>query len=941
MSLRMGINAKRSHTTGMRRRAWALPALMPVAAVLLLAPPASADLTVQSFNVTTSSSQAGAHPDLTTAFTLGTVTDSDGTVRVDGNLKDVKVDLPPGLAGLPTGVPTCPGDILASQGNVCPPSTQVGTVTLSFNSNGFTFGGTRGLYNLAPSSGATAELGFNIFGVFGAFHIKVRPDDYGVTTTLTNVPEPFQIQGATVTIWGVPADPSHDSERFIDTFGDTGGSAGISPHPFLTNPTTCSGPLSVSLGVSSWQQPDRTAAASGTLPAVTGCDKLHFDPTISVRPTVTQVDSPSGYTVDLKLRQNDAPDGLATSDLRKAVVRLPEGVALSPAVADGLGACSDDPHSPVGDQLKLGLDTAASCPSSSKIGDATLTTPALPDQLHGSIYVGTPLNNHPYRIFVTLSGDGVMVKLKGSIEADPSTGQLTATFDNNPQQPFSDLTLNFKGGPRAPLTTPANCGTFTTTSDLTPWSAPASGPDSTPGDSFDASWDGIGGACPATLPFSPGLSAGVTQILAGAPSPFVFRLTRADRNQTLESIAGVKLPAGLVPSIRGVALCPDGAIADAAAKSGTAEQTSQSCPADSQIGTVQVGAGAGSHPLYLPGKVYLTGSYRGAPYGLAVIVPAVAGPYDLGTVIVRAAVNIDPTTAQLSVDTDRLPTILRGIPLQLRDIQMTLDRPGFMRNPTSCRATRITADAVSTTGTVAALSNRFQVGGCRGLEFSPRLSLKLWGRHQTRVGSHPLLTAQLRPRAGQANLKAVKVSLPLSLALDPVNSQHVCDFKVAQAVHGGAVGCPKDTIVGSVSAVTPLLPHKLYAPVYLVQGLRTNKFGRQVRTLPTLLIPLRGADRVALDLRARSSVVRNRLVTTFGQVPDVPVSSFKLRINGGRRGILVVTGNRSLCSRRQVANVAEQGQNGKLRHLSLRMGAPCGRAASHRRALKHRGAAAP
>jgi hypothetical protein len=887
-----------------------LAALLALAA----ATPARADLGFEpgSVQLTTSTTQAGGHPDVTTAFSFKTFVDAQNHTVTDGNVKDIQVRLPAGLIGDATAMGRCHRDQLLD--GRCPIDSQVGISTITLDAGqGVVDAHDIPVYNMDPSPGEPATLAQpiqeKILVPWIEIHVRTG-DDYGVTAELRNLTTSGKtLRAATLTLWGVPADPSHDGWRAFVPFaagtgatseGVFGASSSADRRPFMINPTACGASLATTMRASSWQHPGVFDTATVTSPAMTRCDRLRFDPSLSVQPQSTQADSPSGYTVDLKVPQNDNPDGLATATLRKATVALPAGVSVDPSSADGLAACTPTQIGWLGDSPTHFNADEPRCPDASKIGTVEIATPLLPDHLTGSIYLAKQ-NDNPFgslfAIYLVAEADGVLVKLPGKVEPDAVTGQLKTTFDDNPQLPFSELTLRFKGGPRAALANPPSCGTFTTTSELTPWSAPDSGPAATPSDSFD-----ITTGC-SNL-FAPRLSAGVLDPTAGASSPFVFRLTRDDGNQTLSQIRDVRLPAGLLASIKGVPLCGD---ADAAA--GT-------CDAGSQIGEVTTGAGPGSQPFYLPGKVFLTTGYKGAPYGLSILVPAIAGPFDLGNVVVRAAVNVDPTTAALSVDADPLPTIIDGIPLRLRDIALNINRPGFMRNPTNCEPAQISANAMSTAGTLAAVSNRFRVGHCAALGFSPRLRMKLTGRGQTTDGRHPALSATVTQPDGQANLQYVRVKLPLSLALDPNNSQHVCGYQA-----GLQDQCPADTIVGHATAVSPLLNRPLTGPVYLVQGIRFDASGQQRRTLPTLLVPLRGE--LAIDLRAQSSVAHGKLVTTFGSIPDAQISSFNLTINGGRKGILVVTHNQNLCAKKQVSRIAERGQNGKVRHLDARMQTPC------------------
>jgi hypothetical protein len=886
----------------------------PCLAVLLglAATPARADLGFEpgSVQLTTSTIQAGGHPDVTTAFSFKTFVDAQNHTVTDGNVKDIQVQLPAGVIGNATAMGRCHRDQLLD--GRCPIDSQVGIGTITLDGgHGVVDAHDIPVYNIDPAAGEPATLAQPIYpgALVPLIEIHVRTgDDYGITAELRNLQTSGKtLRAATLTLWGVPADPSHDGWRGFVPFteGVFGASSSADRRPFMINPTACGAPLTTTMRADSWQHPGVFDTATVTSPAITRCDRLRFDPSLSVQPQSSQADSPSGYTVDLKVPQNDNPDGLATATLRKATVALPAGVSVDPSSADGLAACTPTQIGWLGDSPTHFSGDEPSCPDASKIGTVEIATPLLPDHLTGSIYLAKQ-NDNPFgslfAIYIVAEADGVLVKLPGKVDPDAVTGQLKTTFDDNPQLPFSELTLRFKGGPRAALANPPSCGTYTTTSELTPWSAPDSGRAPTPSDSFQITSGCSGG-------FAPGFSAGVTDPMAGGSSPFVFRLTRADGDQFLAGIADVHLPAGLLASIRGVPLC------------GNAEAAAGTCDAGSQIGEVTTGAGPGSHPFFLPGKVFLTTGYKGAPYGLSIVVPAVAGPFDLGTVVVRAAVNVDPTSAALSVDTDPLPTILDGIPLRLRDIALNINRPGFMRNPTNCTPARLTANAVSTTGTVAALSNRFQVGGCAGLEFSPRLAMRLTGKGQTTDGKHPALNVTVTQPGGQANLRSATVALPLSLALDPDNSQVVCDYNA-----GLRAQCPANTIVGQATAVSPLLNRPLTGPVYLVQGIRLDSSGRQRKTLPTLLVPLRGE--LAIDLRAHTAVVNNKLVTTFPAIPDAQISSFKLTITGGRKGILVVTHSQNLCTRKQVATVRLGGQNGKNDDFDATMRTPC---AKHRK----------
>jgi hypothetical protein len=535
--------------------------------------------------------------------------------------------------------------------------------------------------------------------------------------------------------------------------------------------------------------------------------------------------------------------------------------------------------------------------------------------LNGALYLAKQSENPFHALlsgYLVAKANGVLVKLAGRFDLDPDTGRVQAIFDNNPQLPFSKLHLEFFGGPHGPLTNPG-CGTQTVTSVLDGWN----------GASVQrTSQFTIDRNC--TVPqFNPTVAMGLQNPAAGSSSAFSLRITRSDADSELKTV-GTVLPPGLLAKITGVPRCSD------------AQAAAGACPEGAQIGHVEAGSGSGPDPFFVQGgKVFLTDGYEGAPFGLDIAVPAVAGPFDLGLINVRAALAIDPTDAHATVTADPMPRILQGIPLDVRDLRVTIDRPGFMQAPTSCDPMTIAATLGSYAGDSVTVPNRFQVGGCGDLPFSPKLAIALGGgKSQTTPGKHPSLVATYTQAAGQANTKAVKVALPLSLALDPNNSQHVCDHDAAAAVHGGEVPCPASTIVGTATAVTPLLPNPLQAKVYLVQGLRTTATGRVVRTLPTLLVPLRGADGVALDLRAQSAVVAKKLVTTFSQVPDAPVSKFVLDITGGSKGILTVTGNKSLCEQGNVANETATAQSGKQIAPGVTLQTPCAKRTRSRVSIK-------
>ena len=825
----------------------------------------------------TPATQAGSHPyQMVTSVSFST--DSSGLPSE--NVKDVTVNLPAGLIGDPNASPKCTVEQLDN--SACPAASQIGMLNLTLNEGSGPSTLSQALYNIVPPGGMPAQFGTNILVVNSFLDVSIRTgSDYGLTTSSLNISANLPVLGISATLWGVPADPSHDAQRVCP--GGASPCSVTGPQlPLLTMPTACSSQLATTASADSWQSVGTFSKMSyssvdtaGNPIGVTGCGLLSMSPSITAQPDTTVADSPAGLDVDLHVPQApNTPTSLATPALKTAVVTLPPGFAISPAAADGLAACSEG-------QFGLTNASPVNCPNASKIGTAEIDTPIQADPLKGSIYLATPLANEfssPLALYVAVQSDGVLVKLAGKVTIAPN-GQLQTTFDNNPQLPFTDFSLDFFGGPRATFDTPESCGTFNVTSSLTPWNG---GSALTPSTSFPITSGCVSG-------FSPTFTAGVSNPEAGAFTPFVLSFSRGDTDQELSGLT-LNLPPGLLAKLAGVPLCSN------------SQANSATCPAATQVGTATTGAGPGPHPLFLTGKVYLTGPYKGAPYGLVVVVPAVAGPINLGNVIVRQTLNIDKTDAHVTVVSDPLPTSLAGIiPLRLRRIDIDLNRPNFMVNPTNCTAMQVLGTLTSTTGSVAQESSRFQVGGCGDLGLSPSLKLSLKGKVK-KAGRHPTLNATLTQPSGQSHLKSVKVTLPLSLALDPKNTRNLCSVAAAAADN-----CPASTIVGKATAATPLLSTPLSGNVYLVQGIRTNKSGQTIKTLPGLLVPLRGA--LALDLTAKTSVSHNRLVTTFGSIPDTAVSRFVLTINGGSHGILVTTKN--LCKSKQIAGVNETGQNGK------------------------------
>jgi hypothetical protein len=632
-------------------------------AVVLTAQAAQAQLPIATFEAKATNpdgsiaTQAGSHPDFTTKFVFPTVLDESGAIGPVEDPKDITVDLPAGLIGNPSAVSQCSSTDIALGPDSCPVTSQVGRVEVATT----IFGGPEafslasGLYSLVPPAGVAAEFGFDIGGIVIRLDARVRSgSDDGISIDIKNISQALPVIGTTVTFWGVPAAASHDEVRGNCLYPqpEVTCPSPVPPVALLTLPTECSsGPSTTTMTVDSWQDPTHRSTATwisqdgaGTPVGLTGCEKLPFAPVISAQPDTASADTPAGLSFDVKVPQAGLtnPTGLAAADLRNTTVTLPVGVTINPGQAAGLAACQAAEDG-------VGTEAPPACPAASKVGTVQITTPLLSDKLEGNVYV---LQSNPpdLKLLLAASADGVNLKIVGDVHLDASTGQLTATFANTPQLPFTDLKLAFSGGAQAALSTPPTCGTYGTAADFSPWTAPFAA-DALASSSFAIDSGPAGSACVSTLPFSPSLIAGATTDQAGGYTGFSLLLSRGDGQQRVSSLQ-FKTPEGLLGMISKIPLCPE-----PQAAAGT-------CSSASQVGHTVVAAGPGPFPLYIPqpggpaAPIYLTGPYAGAPYGLVIAVPVVAGPFNLGTVVVRASIKVDPHTSQLTITTDPLPSIL-------------------------------------------------------------------------------------------------------------------------------------------------------------------------------------------------------------------------------------------------------------------------------------------
>ncbi|HSS41582.1 MAG TPA: hypothetical protein VLK37_03425 [Solirubrobacterales bacterium] len=819
--------------------------------------------------------------------------------------RDIEIKLPPGMIGNTQGTPRCTADQLGNgpSDSACPFDSQVGTTLVRvlqphpgvYNEP---------VYNMVPpkDSDIVARFGFIAVGWPAFINVHVDPVDYSVISTVEGVPSIAGLMEATTTLWGVPASPAHDLERITPFEAANGGSPpeGREAHtpeaPFLSNPTDCSLSREIRVTARSYQLPDQPSTKFAPFPEISGCGKLQFAPSFTATLTNPEASAPSGIDTELVIPQDETPDGLATSTMKSARVALPEGVTINSAAGDGLGSCSAE-------QAGYEKSESSHCPDSAKIGSVEIEVPTLEETLHGSVYQRTPEPGHLFRFWVVSDEQGVHLKLPAEIEANPLTGQLTTVFNGIsalgglPQVPFSSLRLRVSGGPRAPLATPASCGTYQTHYAFVPWSGRAAIENNTPMQVTQGC--GKGG-------FSPKLAAGSLNPAGGKFSPFVFTLTREDGEANPQTIA-LHMPQGLLAKLKGVPLCPD-----AAALSGT-------CSSGSKIGRIAAASGVGGAPLWIPqpGKAptaaYLAGPYKGAPYSVVSVVPAQAGPFDLGLVVNRAGIFVDPETALATIRTDPLPQILEGVPVTYRTLHVEVDRPDFTLNPTSCAAKKIVATVTANNGQVAEPSTGFQATGCSKLAYTPKLKISFKG--STKRTGNPGVTAVLTQSPNQANTKAATVILPGSQFIDNSHINNPCT-----RVQFAAEACPAKSILGTVSATTPLLDRPLKGNVYF----RSNGGDRE---LPDLVADLRGSLRVTLVGFIDS--VNGRVRTRFLGVPDAPVTKFSMKLFGGDRGLIENSKNLCLTGRR--VEIHLRAQNGRSQDTNPRIAAPCGQSGTKRK----------
>ena len=889
--------------------------------------------------------RAGEHPnqlDFTIGLSKGGEFENQpGAPFADGDIKDLSIEMPPGLIVNPGALDKCtleqfhtsrtsPFEAPSLSGESCPDRSQVGTVEVKTSLGG---GTTRrfGLFNLTPAPGIAAQLGFAPFGVPVVLDggLKPNPDgSYVLTLEATDIPQTLDLYGLGLSLWGTPYGASHNGERgnclneaqpaFPWCKASPGEPLTFPPQAYVTLPTACSGPLFFSATADAWQQPARVKAeainrTSAGAEAPMGCKGLVFEPKPVGQLNDTKASSPSGYNFRLteNLENLTNPNQFSHPPVKQAVVHLPPGVSVNPSVGAGLGTCAPSQYA---------AETAfspqgAGCPNASKLGDFEVITPLFEGRIKGAVYLAAPYNN-PFNTLVALylvaklPERGILVELPGRVDPDPATGNLTATFDALPQLPYTDLDLTFRTGQRAFLVTPPACGAATTGIDTTPWALALSPGHTTVGgftpvhtETSTQITTGIGaGPCPAgTPPFNPAVVAGGVNSNVNSYTPYFIHIARADTEQELTSYSLV-LPEGITGKLAGIPFCPDAAIEAARHKSGTAEEQSPSCPAASEVGHVQTGYGVGDSLTYTSGHIYLAGPYNGQPLSVVVINPATVGPFDLGVVVIRSAFSVNDHTAQLQIDksaSDRIPHILGGIPLHLRDIRIYMDRFQFTHNPSSCAPGELIsslsgAGADFTTGaddSTSRTTRHFQLLNCRTLGFKPKLGIRLRG--PSRRGAYPELRATFAARGqGDTNLKEIKVSLPHSEFLAQNHIKGICT-----KAQFAKKACPAASAYGKATAYTPLFDTPLTGNVYLRSS--SNK-------LPDLVADLySGAVHIVLEGKI-GPTKQGGISAYFAGLPDEPVDRFVMVLSGGKQGLL--TNSSNICATPPEATVQALGQ---------------------------------
>ncbi len=919
------------------------------------------ELVPGSFAFTPSSLQAGAHADWTTSFAF----EPEAQGPSNGDARNITVELPTGFDASNTAVPTCPqSGLLAIAGqegliSQCPVASQVGTITLELLVGKSPTLYTSPLYNMEVTNfGTTAELGYKTVLFTGFLQIGVRSSDLGLTSSTTNIPNAGEVHKVSVTVWGLPAASEHDALRgavcgeysefppVCRNEFDAPQPANIPVKPFLSNPTKC-GKFEARMEADSWEEPFNWTKASYEGGPIVECNRVQFEPEIEVQPSTVSAESPSGLEVALKVPQTwENPYTIATSYLQDTTLTLPEGMTANPGLAAGLGACTPQQY----EQETSSSLPGEGCPPEAKIGSILIETPLLGETISGSIYIATPYDNvrefgdseHPGGSLLALyvvakdPARGLLIKAAGKITPNPVTGQLTTTFQNTPQQPFSKFVLKFRAGATAPLISPPACGSYNAQGALTPFSAPTE-PRLVSSQPFQITEGVHEGPCPSggVPPFKPQVISGTQNNAGGSYSPFYLRILREDGEQELVRFS-TTLPPGLTGNLTGIPFCPDASIEAAKQLSGGEEEEHPSCPQASEIGHTLVEAGVGSVLAQNPGKIYLAGPYKGAPLSIVSITSAKVGPFDLGTVVIRFALDINRTTGQVEVSgaqSDPIPHIIKGIVVHVRDIRVYMDRHDFTLNPTDCDTKDITNTIVGSGSNYANPANQntvevatpFTAADCSSLAFKPSFTASTSAK-ASRLDGESLNVKLTMPGAlgSESNIHLVKVELPKDLPSRLTTLRKAC---LASVFEANPANCPPASIIGHAKAITPILPVPLEGPAYFVS--------HGDEAFPSLIVVLQGYG-FTIDLVGTTYISKQGVTSsTFKTVPDEPVGSFELTLPEGPYSALSSLGNP--CKNKLTMPTEFIAQNGATIHQTTKIAATGCPKTTHKKKRKSKG----
>ena len=904
--------------------------------------------------------QAGSHPfQLTTMLAINQNANEEPVTLP----RDLEFNLPPGLLGNPTVIPQCPrvdfNTILPGPKNLCKPNTVVGVAEvtvdepLAFEQGPETI--SVPVFNVEPETGEPARLGIVPVKVPVVLDTGVRTgSDYGVVVSSRDVSQTAGLVSSRVVIWGVPDDPRHNSSRGwacrgIESIHNAAEceaqekadaerqqkekEEGKEPKPFLTMPTSCGASLKAPMRARSWapgaeylppveseftESLEGCAALQGFAPLLVGSEPHPGEREPGVEPGTTSGSTPSSLDVRVTIPQHETPGGLAESAVRSTTVTLPAGLQLNPAAAGGLLACSalqmgflggSEANQTNNDEFS---PNSAKCPRQAKVGTVSIKSPDLKNELKGDVFLAAQDTNpfEPPLVVYLVARDpvsGVLVKLAGKTAPIEGTGQLVSTFENTPQVPFEELKIHFYGSEeggsgRASVSTPPLCGSYTTTSSFVPWSGQ---PAATPSANFEITSGPGGGPCsPNPQPFAPSFNAGITNHQGGGFTGFTLTIGRPDGQQALTGLS-THLPQGLAALISSVNPCPIER-ADAA-----------QCGTDSLVGSSTSVTGLGSEPYSLPGLVYITGGFHGAPFGLSVATPAVAGPFNLGTVIANSTIEIDPNTAAVTVTAretrildarggttiagSALPTMIKGVPVQLKAINVQINRPNFQFNPTNCDPMAITGSLSGDQGGSVPVSAPFQVANCGSLPFEPKLTASVDGKGSKAngVGFYVKLES---PGLGQANIHKVELTLPIALPSRLSTIQQSCPDNVFES---NPAACGEGSNIGRAVIHTPVLKNPLEGPAYLVSHANL--------AFPDVVFVLQG-EGIKLILDGHTDIKKGITYSRFESAPDAPFTSFETILPSGPHSALGVnvaqSKNYSLCGAALSMATKIVGQNG-------------------------------